>query len=136
MCYHSQEELDAALRREDAYARRQGIKPTVAAIIMKDPTTKEFKESYITDASNLQAISNTIRNLKAWHPEPKICNIEQINARRKELGLMRADFHGLPTPNGSVPPSEDHGPGDEEDEDEEDVAMVARAADSAQPVMA
>lgn len=133
MCYHSQAELDEALRSEDAYARRQGIKPTVAGIVMKDPVTKEFKESYIADASNLQSISNTIRNLKAWHPEPKICNIEQINAKRKELGLARADFDMLPTPTGTVPPSEDHGPGDDEDDDE-DVRMVASVRDSAQPV--
>lgn len=107
MCYHSVKEMNEARRQ----ARLRDAKLDV--IIMRSPKTGKFEEAYLCDVLNPQSISNTIRNLHAWHPGDKIVDLTQVNARRAEYGLDMVDEKSLPKPTGSAPRSEDEFRADE-----------------------
>src|SRR6267154_4072311 len=115
MCYHSQREMKEYLH----YAARHDKNKSV--IIMREPGTLRFQEAYHCDAYNPQDIANTIRNLRAWHPEEHVVDLTQVNAKREELNkdsryrdyfkrneqkliLTEAD---LPKATGRAPKSED-----------------------------
>ena len=101
MCFHSKEEADAYFRK---YRMRVVNK---SVVIMRHPTTGEFEEAYLCDASDPQDIANTIRNLRAWHPGDKIVDLTQCNADRQTRGLDWLEEKDLPLPTGVAPPSED-----------------------------
>lgn len=100
MCYHSIKEMRAAMGR----LRKRA---THAFIIMRNPETSEFEEAYHCDATDIQEIANTIRNLRAWHPGDHVVDLTQVNEVRGKFKLESLVEQMLPAPTGVAPPSED-----------------------------
>lgn len=104
MCFHSWKEAEEYERK--VAARRGGKSNPLACVIMRNAQTHEFEEAYFCDVRSLQTISNTIRNLHAWHPGAKSIDLSEVNKRRKAFRLMDLSPTYLPPPTGEAPPSE------------------------------
>lgn len=102
MCFHTREEMEEFEKRWQADPNNHK-----GFVIMRDAETRAFEEAYHCDVTDEQAISNTIRNLRAWHPGGHIVDLDGVNTLRRQLGLSRIREAILPPPTGEAPPSED-----------------------------
>ena len=68
----------------------------VGFVIMRDERTRAFQEAYYCDARDAQAIANTIRNLRAWHPGGHVVDLTEINKKRKAMGFLYEVREGVP----------------------------------------
>lgn len=115
MCMHSEEEV----RR---YLHRSRKNPDRSVVIMREPGTLKFQEAYHCLAHDVQDIANTIRNLRAWHPEEHVVDLTQLNAKRQWLNDTKQSYRryfaegrypialteaDLPRAQGRAPKSED-----------------------------
>lgn len=102
MCFHSREEMEYYAKRwRNDPANHKGF------VIMRDSETSAFEEAYHCDVTDKQAVSNTIRNLRAWHPGGHAVDLSAVNSLRQQLGLKAVLEAGLPAPTGEAPESED-----------------------------
>lgn len=77
MCIHTEEDMNRL--REELEVERKGKSP-VGFVIMRD-TAGAFQEAYYCDVLDPQAVANTIRNLRAWHPGDHIVDLSEVNAK-------------------------------------------------------
>jgi hypothetical protein len=104
MCLHGKVQIESAVRRFEGDRM-------YAVLWIAD---KHGVPQYGWDCipfKNTQEVSNTIRNLREWHPDAfddgGQVDLSDINRKRMLAGLSLLDADGLPAPTGTAPPSSD-----------------------------
>lgn len=103
MCFHTENEMITALSRHHP--------DSVAAVILR--TSKgDFYAAWWCDPTDAYSITNTVRNLKVWHPLAGAwADLSRVNEARYRQGLAPLVEQNLPKPNRPPLPSIDGGTG-------------------------
>jgi hypothetical protein len=110
MCWHDQKEEQRYRREMAERAERAGKLPTTTTVSVVDADGK-YVGAMPVEWRSAQKVANTIRDLRAWHPNAVMADLTEVNKLRAKFTevhptktLPRLWFETLPAPTGEAEP--------------------------------
>jgi len=112
MCWHDREDEERYRREQERDAKIKKSLPASTTVAVLDKDGK-YVGAMPVDWKNKQTIANTIRDLKAWHPNAVKADLTEVNNLRERFNEVRGwndDYldhlqaSRLPAPTGKAEP--------------------------------
>lgn len=104
MCWHDSEEESRYRRESHERAAKQNKLPRTTTVSVLD-AAGQFVGEMPVEWRSAQKVANTIRDLKAWHPNAVSADLVAVNELRTEYNYLKSRHQGklARLDNGSLP---------------------------------